>query len=399
MLITKKELSGIYGKMEQAVTKAQELSAKGDIEGAKEQMALVKELKEEYTLKTDLYETQKEMEQPSNDDVAKAKKAQEPEQVDGFVMVAKMLNKRPLTDVEKSALVAVTDETAPHGENFILPQDIRTQINELRRAFVSAKDLITVTPVTALSGSDTYAPEGVGELTKFADGEVIPEADIDKFAVMKWAVDFYGKLIPISNILIGAEQGGLMAYLRKYFIKASVMTENKAIFEIAKTGTKMTKTVDSVQVIRTAMNTQLDPDHLMQAVIVTNQTGFDFLDSETDAIGRPMLRDDETSPSGKSFAGKHVVVFPLAQLPDITAGKKAPIYVGSFKDAMEMKEYDQLLFATSTEFLFNRNQLALRVMQAFDLKSVDKKAILVGEVVEPKVKVVITEAKTAEAGK
>lgn len=399
MLITKKELSGIYGKMEQAVAKAQDLSATGDIEGAKEQMALVKQLKEEYTLKTDLYETQKEMNQPSNDELVNAKKAQQPETVDGFVMVAKMLNRRQLTDVEKSALVAITDDTAPHGENYILPQDIRTKINELRRAFVSAKDLITVTPVTALSGSDTYAPEGVGELTKFNDGEVISDADIDKFSIMKWSVDFYGKLIPISNILIGAEEGGLMNYLRKYFVKSSVMTENKKIFEIAKTGTKMTKPVDSVQVIRSAMNTQLDPEHVMQAVIVTNQTGFDFLDSETDAIGRPMLRDDETSPSGKSFAGKHVVVFPLAQLPDITAGKKAPIYVGSFKDAMEMKEYNELLFATSNDFYFNKNQLALRVIQAFDIKAVDTKAILVGEVVEPKVKVVITEAKTAEAGK
>lgn len=125
---------------------------------------------------------------------------------DGFTMMKKILSGKSLSDVEKDALITGTNATA--GENYLIPEDVKYEINELRKTYLSARDIVTVVSTTSLSGSENYEAGTPAGLTAFDDGDDIPDETGISFRKEPFAIKFYGKLIPISNILIGAEKPG-----------------------------------------------------------------------------------------------------------------------------------------------------------------------------------------------
>ena len=52
---------------------------------------------------------------------------------DGFKALSKLMNKKPLDESEK-ALISGNDATS--GENYLIPEDVRVAINELRKTYV-----------------------------------------------------------------------------------------------------------------------------------------------------------------------------------------------------------------------------------------------------------------------
>ena len=373
-----KKLRAILAKMEQKheLAKGYMDGDNKDVAKAEALMNEVAELQKEYEVEMKIYEAEKNFNAPNDDQIEDAAKANETE-VDGFVMIGKMLRGATLNEAEKSALLSTTT-TGVNGEENLLPEDVQLAIHELRRTHLSARDLVTVTNVSTLTGQTTYDTADTQELEALTDGDVIVEADAPKFRNVQWAIDFYAKLLPISNILIGAEKSGLMAYLNRWFLKSSVNTENKAIFTMLKTFTPTPKALKGWSTFQHSILTDLDPSMLLDGVIVTNQTGYALLAGEKDENGRGILQDNPATPTKKIFEGLTVHVFPNAQLPDLTAGTKAPVFYGSLKAGVEFKNYESLQFAVSQHFLFNKNQTVMRVIQGFDLVKIDDKAVIYG---------------------
>lgn len=373
-----KKLRAILAKMEQKheLAKGYMDGDNKDVAKAEALMNEVAELQKEYEVEMKIYEAEKNFNAPNDDQIEDAAKANETK-VDGFVMIGKMLRGATLNEAEKSALLSTTT-TGVNGEENLLPEDVQLAIHELRRTHLSARDLVTVTNVSTLTGQTTYDTADTQELEALTDGDVIVEADAPKFRNVQWAIDFYAKLLPISNILIGAEKSGLMAYLNRWFLKSSVNTENKAIFTMLKTFTPTPKALKGWSTFQHSILTDLDPSMLLDGVIVTNQTGYALLAGEKDENGRGILQDNPATPTKKIFEGLTVHVFPNAQLPDLTAGTKAPVFYGSLKAGVEFKNYESLQFAVSQHFLFNKNQTVMRVIQGFDLVKIDDEAVIYG---------------------
>ena len=122
--------------------------------------------------------------------------------VDGFLVMAKMLKKKALDEREKAALISGDDAT--QGENYLVPDDVKAEVNELRKTYVSAKNLVTVVTTDALAGSVNYEAGEPAGLLDFEDGEAIGEEDGIKFEQRPFKIGWKGKLIPISRILLGA---------------------------------------------------------------------------------------------------------------------------------------------------------------------------------------------------
>jgi HK97 family phage major capsid protein len=112
-------------------------------------------------------------------------------------------------------------------------------------------------------------------------------------------------------------------------------------------------------------------------VIVTNQSGFAALDEEEDKDGRPELQPNPTHPTEKLFQGLPVKVFPDAQLPNID-DTHYPVIYGDVKAGATFVEHEDLEFAISEHFLFNKNQNCLRVIEGFDVMSTDTGAYIYG---------------------
>jgi len=298
------------------------------------------------------------------------------EEADGFKTIAKMLKGQHLTEAEKAL---ITGDNAEDGENYLIPEDVKTAINELRKTYVSAKELVTVETTDSLTGSVVYEKGAPAGLVNFDDGDAIAEESNPEFDVIKFAIKHYGKIIPISRILAGAEKAGLMGYLNKWFVRNAVISENADIFDTLKAGynSGAPKAVAGWEALKKSITVDLDPSCLIGGVIATNQSGFAALDAEKFEDGRPVLEDNPENRTQKLFQGLPVKVYPDAQLPNIDA-THFPIFYGDTKAGATFKEFAALEFAFSEHANFNKNQNTLRVIEGFDTISTDTTAYIYG---------------------
>ena len=203
----------------------------------------------------------------------------------GFMAIIKMLGKKPMDDQEKAL---VSGENAASGENYLIPEDVRLEIKELRKSYPSARDLVTVETTTSLTGSVNYENGEITDLVEFTDGDDLADVEDPKFTRKNFTIRWFGGLIPISRILQGAEKGGLMGYLNRWFVRKAVRTENKDIFAKLKAGYNegTPKAVAGWEALKESITLDLDPACLIDGVIATNQSGWACLDKEKDADGR-----------------------------------------------------------------------------------------------------------------
>ena len=364
-----KRMRGLQNLMAQKAAEA-----KGFTEGEN------KDLEKAAALLDEVDELQKEFD--TLERIEKTNKAGVPEapapqaKVSGFKALAKILNKKALSDEEKAL---ITGEDAQDGENLLVPEDVRAEINELRKTYKSAKHLVTVETTDALAGSVNYEASAPAGLTEFADGEDIANETNPKFVAKKFAIRHFGKLIPISRILAGAEKAGLMGYINRWFLKNAIISENAKIFETLKEGYNegTPKAIAGWKALKKSITVDLDPSCLIDGVIVTNQSGFACLDEEEDKDGRPVLQPNPANPTQKLFQGLPVEVFPDAQLANIDATHFPMIY-GATKAGATFVEHNALEFSVSEHFLFGKNQNCIRVIEGFDVMSTDTSAYIYG---------------------
>lgn len=337
-----------------------------DLEKAETLLNEIDSLKKEYEIEEKMFKAEMDdVEETTNEKVEeKSVKA------NGFTTIAKMLLKRTLNDNEKALVVDGTN-----GENNLLPEDVKLEINELRKQYKSAKHLVTVETTDALTGSVNYEEGTVNGLVDMTEGADIDSNDAPKFTRKQFNIKFKGKLIPISRILLGSEKAGLLGYINRWFVKNAIVSENNDIFEELKAD-KEVKAIVGYEQLKTSINLDLDPACLIDGVIATNQTGFTTLDAEKDENGRPVLQPNPANPTQKLFQGLPIDVYSDAQLPNV--GGKAPIFYGCTKAGATFVEHTALEFATSEHVFFGKNQNALRVIEGYDVMGTDKDAYIYG---------------------
>lgn len=282
---------------------------------------------------------------------------------------------KPITDEERQFLNAVGTpgqvEATDGKGGYLVPVEQFNQIKELRRNKVELKTLCNVQPVKSLSGKQPIEKNSNGELIAFDELNAITMSDID-FGQIEYKVKDYGDIIPVSNTLLADENANLTAYIGKRFVKKAVNTENKKI--IAELKTLTPKAVADYTGINKALNIDLDPAISENAVIITNQTGFDFLDGLTDKQNRPLLEVNLQNTTQKIFKGRKIVVVSDELLPMNTT--KAPVFVGDMTEFITFFDREGLELAVSTEAGFTKNATFMRAIERFDIAKVDDKAMV-----------------------
>nr|DAI04137.1 MAG TPA: major capsid protein [Caudoviricetes sp.] len=264
------------------------------------------------------------------------------------------------------------------GENggYLVPEDVKTAINEYRRSFVSLKDHVDVRSVVVPSGSEVYEKTSqLTGLTNITELGEIQEMNAEVFERITYKVKDFGGILPVSRFLLQDSPENLLAYLGKWFMKKQVVTENKEIIAVLKTLTK--KTITKVDEIKEAFNVTLDPIFLDNTKVLTNQDGFNILDSLKDKNGNYLLQPVVTDPTKRTLFGKEVIVLPNTHLPN-EAANKFPLYVGDLKEAVRVYELNELEIK-STDVggkSFTRNSYDTRLITRFDVKAVDKEAVV-----------------------
>lgn len=276
---------------------------------------------------------------------------------------------------EKMTIQAALSSTTDADGGLLIPKDQETQVIELARDYSSLRDLVYVEPVSTLTG--TRVIEVDGEYTPFAEvteGSKISDIENGDFKAIPYSCKTYGGILPIPNNLLKDNKGNLLYHVSKWFAKKKVATENKLIGDSLSTFSKTA--MKGIDDIKTVLNKTLDPAISANAIVVTNQTGFNELDKMKDTDGNYLLQPDPTKPTQKLLKGRPVKVYPDKVLANDTT--KAPVIIGDFKRAITLFDR-QLLTVDSTNIgagAFETNSTKVRGLLRMDVQKFDEKAIV-----------------------
>lgn len=276
---------------------------------------------------------------------------------------------------EKITIQAALSSTTDADGGLLIPKDQETQVIELARDYSSLRDLVNVEPVSTLTGTRVIEVEG--EYTPFAEvteGSKLSDIENGQFKAIAYSCKTYGGILPIPNNLLKDNKGNLLQHVNKWFAKKKVATENKVIVDVINTFNKTAMT--GIDDIKTAINVTLDPAISVNAIVVTNQTGFNELDKMKDTDGNYLLQPDPTKPTQKLLKGREVKVYPDKVLANDTT--KAPIIIGNFKKAITLFDRE-LLAIKSTDIgagAFETNTTKVRGSLRMNAQKFDEKAIV-----------------------
>lgn len=236
-------------------------------------------------------------------------------------------------DERISLLMNALQETggSPEGADggFLVPADMQTKINEVRRQQVALSAYFTTEVTNSRTGFRVYDTAPTKGFTKVSEMGSIPKDDQPKFQRVDFTVEDYALIVPLSNDLLADETAGLMSYLANWMGRKSVLTENINLLALlASLSATDIAAGEEIKGIKTALNTGLDPSISQTASILTNQSGYNVLDNLTDTNGRGLLQPDPTQPRRMLLSGRPIIVLSDSILANDS--EKAPVYLGDF---------------------------------------------------------------------
>ncbi len=365
-------------KLEGLKNEAQTLLDENKVKDAQDKMGEIKNLKNAIELQEALEKEEEEalaaennINSDSKDNAGEMLKNKAKENANCIRAMIKKVTGKGLSEAENALLVQAPQSGDGSGEGYLLPSDVSTLIHKKIREYRSLRDAVGYMPAGALTGSFPIEDfETVSELIDFTDGTDGTEDKDIKFKNVSYALKEKAAFIKLSNTLLKMTDNALIAYVVEVFAKKAVITENKMIISKLKEN-KTVKALTGWKDLKSSLNKDLDPAVLFGTVIVTNQTGFDYLDGEVDTTGRPILNIDVANPTQRKFKGYTVLVYSDAMLP--STGTKAPIYYGNLAEAVKFVDYNGLIsFATSSEAGFMSNTTIARLIEFIDVIQVDK---------------------------
>ena len=141
------------------------------------------------------------------------------------------LKKRKLPEEDAKIMDMMTeaepDEDGLSDGGFTVPQDIRTDIIELRRSEDELQQYVNVEPVTTLSGSRVIEVDAAN--TPWGDvdeGEEFPEEETPKLRQIKYKIKKKGGILKTTQELLKDSATNILAYINKWIAKKSRATRN-----------------------------------------------------------------------------------------------------------------------------------------------------------------------------
>lgn len=273
-------------------------------------------------------------------------------------------------------------EGTPADGGLIVPADIQTMIREQMRALNPLSELFSIENVTSNTGSRVMDTAPTKGFTKVAEMAAISKDDKPAFTKVEFTVEDYALIVPVSNDLLADTDQNLLAYLSRWLGKKAVLTENALLLALltALDGSAAPIAADgALKAIKTLVNTKLDPIFGAGASFLTNQSGFNFLDTLEDGNGRPLLQVNPADRTQYMVGGRAVHVVSDAVLPNKTT---APLYVGDFKTFGTLFRRQPMEIA-STNIGGNAwatNSTEVRAITRLAAKTFDAKAVQAGKI-------------------
>lgn len=375
-------LKEILNLIEEKKTQARVLNSTGKVEEAKEILNEIKKLRVQEENLRELEELEK-LEVLNNGTVIEDK---------GDIKVGKKVEKTEeekereienrFLDYVKSGKVEFTNEmkeSIDKDGGLIVPKDISTKINERKRELNSLKKYVRVEKVNTLTGSRVI--EKNADSVPFAsieEGGLFTDVANPEFETVDYKVVKYGGVLDVTRELLEDTKENIKNYLVNWIAKKEVATENKAILTVADTIATTPVAIRTYDDIKTILNTKIDPALLDKTVILTNQSGYNWLDTLKDKQDRYLLKDHITDPNVKTLEGKYTVIVVTDKVLPVKA-KKVPFYIGALDEAITHFEREGRSIEMTEFVKWANDKISIKSRMRFDTKAFDKEALVKGE--------------------
>lgn len=382
-----KELKELLDSIRTKKQEVRDLCKAGKIEDAAKAKDELKELQAQFDLLYDLEQDKlDDAQQQAAGGTAKKIVDQTKRVAGAFVNAIKAaVGKGDLSEDDKEILNSMSEGKDEDG-GLTVPQDIRTKVKELRRSEDALETLVNVERVTTLSGSrvierhaDQTPFDNIDEAAEF------PEVSTPQFEKIDYKVKKKGGILKVTQELLSDTAENIIAYLKKWIAKKAKATRNFMIVakirEITKDAEVPVETLDDLKKI---FNILLDPAIAITAGVVTNQDGYNWLDTLKDKDGKYILQPDPTKPTATLLFGKYPVKkVSNKTMPSVTisGGYKVPIVCGDLKEAITIFDRETLTIdiSSSAGDLWKTDQTGIKVRERLDIQSVDEEAIIMAE--------------------
>lgn len=404
-----KELQKLLKQINDKKNEVVSLANDGKLDKAKVAKEELKELQNKFDLLYDLDEDEKNgIEDKVNKGTAKQvggeKAVDKKDVVKAFVNIVKagfMGREANEADVKVYKNALTSDTTAGSegevGIGLTIPEDIRTEIYELRRSEDNLEQYVNTEPVVTKSGmrnievdAETTPFDNVDEAADF------PEMDEPKFLPVEYKVKKKGGILKMTAELFEDTAENIMKHINKWIAKKTKATRNAMILKVLGEMTKGKEvTVENLDSLKDIFNTQLDPAIAEGAIVITNQYGYNYLDKLKDKEGKYILQKDPTQTTkGKLLFGE----YPIVKISKRTLksekimnsdghtidGYKHPVYCGDMKEAVTLFDRKVLTIDLNDKGagLWEKDQTGLKARDRFDVRPVDTAAVVKGQITE-----------------
>lgn len=381
------ELKKLLDSIKNKKQKVKDFAAAGKIEDATKAKGELKDLQAQFDLLYDLEDdAQDDIEHKINKGTAKTVVDEVKKVTNAFVNAIKAaISKTDLTIEDKEILNSM-NETKPEDGALTVPKDIRTAVKELRRSEDALENLVNIETVSTLTGSRVI--ERYADQTPFDNVEEaaeFPEVSTPQFDNIEYKVKKKGGILKVTQELLSDTAENIIAYLKKWIAKKSKATRNFMIVTKIKEMTSNAEVaISGLDDLKKIYNIMLDPAIALGAIAVTNQDGYNWLDTLKDSDGKYILQPDPTKPTQMLLFGKYPITkVSNRTLPSklVTGGYKVPIVCGDLKEAITIFDRETLTIDISSVAgnLWNTDQTGIKVRERLDIKAVDTEAIIMAE--------------------
>lgn len=379
-----KELRELMDKIKAKKEEIRNLTNQDKLEEAKAAKDELKKLSDKFDL---LYDLEEEKEEEQKEEVKeKAEKETDNKKkkvLNSFVNVIKAtLTRKPVNDEDVEILNSTMKEGSDPDGGLTVPQDLRTEIKELRRSEDALEELVNVEPVSTEKGSRVI--EVNADQTPFDnvdEEEEFPEAATPTFKKISYKILKKGGILKVTRELLQDSAENILGYLRKWISKKAKATRNFLILKKLDDTFTDVKTITTVDDLKKIFNIELDPAIAVSSKVLTNQDGFNWLDTLKDSDGKYILQPNPVEATKRLLFGKYPVIV-VSNKTLKTKTNKAPIYCGDFKEAITIFDRETLTIEFSTEAgdLWSKDLTGVKVRERLDVQVVDDEAVVKGEV-------------------
>lgn len=380
-----KEMRELLNKINAKKAEIKALVADGKIEDAASAKEELKKLQASFDILADLEDDEAQQAQrqaaEGNAQTAGNEKNGLAKQIKAFTNAIKAAWKKTEVTPEDREILNAMSEGSDEDGGLTVPKDIKTQIKELRRSEDALENLVNVERVTTKSG--TRVIEREADQTPFDNVEEaaeFPEVSTPQFDSIDYKVKKKGGILKVTQELLSDTAENIMGYLKKWIAKKSKATRNFMIIaKIKEICAGLEVPVTGLDSLKDIFNVMLDPAIALGSVVVTNQSGFNFLDKLKDEKGNYILQKDPTQATKRLLFGE----YPVIRLSNKTlqnVNGKAPIICGDLKEAITIFDRETLTIDISNlaAGMWEKDQTGIKVRERLDIQTVDADAVVMG---------------------